>query len=326
MFEVPDLIFVRWSVCMTNSALVSVIIPCYNQAAYLAESIESVNSQSYRPLEIIVVDDGSTDDTSRVATEYRDVKLISQGNSGLSAARNAGIKASQGEYLVFLDADDRLLPDALEIGTDRLRAHPDSAFAYGRYSLITEDGKRIPWAPRACVQGEPYLRLLSRNYIGMHATVMYRRTIFDDVGCFDTSLGACEDYEMFLRITRNHPIYSHGETIAEYRQHASNMSLNFDLMLKHAVSVLRSQRKYVSGNGVAVEAYRAGLRNWRESYGKKLFAAMRWRINAREWRRAISGGFTLLRYDPARLAQVANNALRTLKTQAPRLFSIKLSR
>jgi glycosyltransferase involved in cell wall biosynthesis len=316
---------------MTSSALVSVIIPCYNQAGYLAEAIESVFAQSYRRLEIIVVDDGSTDDTSRVATKYPDVTLISQRNSGLSAARNAGIHASRGEYLVFLDADDRLLPVALETGTDRLNAHPDSVFAYGRYSLITEDGKRIPWSPSASAQGEPYLRppylrLLSRNYIGMHAAVMYRRTIFDEVGCFDTSLAACEDYEMFLRITRNHAIYCHGETIAEYRQHEANMSLKFDLMLKHAVSVLRSQRKYVHGNSLALEAYRAGLQNWRDSYGKKLFSAMRWRVNAREWRQAISGGLTLLRYDPARVAYSAHNALRKLKAQAPRLFSIRLSR
>ena len=311
---------------MTNSALVSVIIPCYNQAGYLAEAIESATSQSYRRLEIIVVDDGSTDDTSRVTAHYSDVRLISQRNSGLSAARNAGINASRGEYLVFLDADDRLLPEALEIGTDRLNAHPDSAFSYGRYSLITEDGKTIPWSPRACLQGEPYLRLLSRNYIGMHATVMYRRTIFDEIGYFDTSLAACEDYEMFLRITRNHAIYCHGETIAEYRQHDANMSLNFDLMLKQAISVLRSQWKYVRGNRFAMEAYRAGLQNWRDSYGKKLFAAVRWRVNAREWRRAMSGGLTLLRYDPVRVAHSADHASRTLKAQAPRLFSIKLSR
>src|SRR5919107_192619 len=104
--------------------LVSVVIPCYNQAHFLSEAIESVLAQTYPYFEIIVVDDGSTDNTSEVAGRYSGVRCIRQDNQGLSGARNSGLRHSKGEYLVFLDADDRLLPQALEVGLECLRAYP----------------------------------------------------------------------------------------------------------------------------------------------------------------------------------------------------------
>src|SRR5918995_6791294 len=116
----------------TGAALVTVVIPCYNQAHFLGEAIESVLSQSYKRFEIVVVDDGSTDDTSEVATRYPRVRCIRQENRGLAGARNTGIRHCQGEYVVFLDADDRLLPEALEAGVREPGAHPEGAFVSGR--------------------------------------------------------------------------------------------------------------------------------------------------------------------------------------------------
>src|SRR5215212_9338337 len=123
--------------------LVSVIIPCYNQAHFLGEAIESVLSQSYKNFEIIVVDDGSSDNTSEVASSYEEVRLVRQENRGLSAARNAGITHSEGEYLVFLDADDRLLPKALEAGLECFEAHPECALVAGHSKFIRADGSFI---------------------------------------------------------------------------------------------------------------------------------------------------------------------------------------
>jgi glycosyltransferase involved in cell wall biosynthesis len=311
---------------MIGSPKVSVIITCYNHASFLDEAIQSVLEQSFQQHEIIVIDDGSTDQSSEIAARYSEVRLIRQKNQGLSAARNAGITASRGEYVVFLDADDRLLSHALETGADRLDAHEECAFAYGRYRLITADSKPIPWAPRHSIQGEPYLRLLVSNYIGMHAVVMYRRTIFEEVGGFNRSLAACEDYEMYLRITRNHPIYCHNLIIADYRQHNANMSLNTDLMLKTSISVLNSQRKYARGNKRAKAAYRAGITNWQEYYGKKLLKAMRVRVSDREWKSTIKGAVVLLRYYPGGVAHKTVDLLTRLTARAPRLFSIKAFR
>src|ERR687890_856397 len=98
------------------AGLVSVVIPCYNQAHFLGEAIESVLAQSYPRFEIIVVDDGSTDDTSKVAARHPGGRYVYQNNQGVSAARNSGLARSEGEYVVFLDADDRLLPEALVAG------------------------------------------------------------------------------------------------------------------------------------------------------------------------------------------------------------------
>src|ERR1044071_7280152 len=107
-----------------NPHFVSVIIPCYNHAHFLRDAIESVLNQTYSHYEILVVDDGSTDDSATVAESYSKVRCVRQANQGLSAARNRGIRESQSEYLVFLDADDRLLPRALEIGVRELARRP----------------------------------------------------------------------------------------------------------------------------------------------------------------------------------------------------------
>src|ERR687885_795015 len=114
-------------------SVVSVVIPCYNQAHFLGEAIESVLAQSYPHFEIVVVDDGSTDNTSEVAARYPGVRCIRQNNQGVAAARNTGIRESNGSYLVFLDADDRLLPEALEVGLEQLKVHPECAFVSGQH-------------------------------------------------------------------------------------------------------------------------------------------------------------------------------------------------
>jgi glycosyltransferase involved in cell wall biosynthesis len=179
---------------MSPSMLVSIIIPCYNQAHFLGEAIESALAQTYPRFEIIVVDDGSTDNTNEVAASYPGVHCVQQRNQGLSAARNTGLHNSTGEYIVFLDADDRILPNALHSGLDCLKAYPESAFGYGRFRLLMANGtvrliKPYPFTGRDC-----YSTLLQINQIGMHATVMYRRAVFDAVCGFNRSLRACEDY------------------------------------------------------------------------------------------------------------------------------------
>ena len=123
-----------------GGALVSVIIPCYNQARFLSEAIESVLAQSHRHFEIVVVDDGSSDRPEDVVASYSGVRCIRQANQGPSAARNVGIRASRGDYLVFLDADDRLLPEALTVGLEELNANAECTFVYGHCTFISSTG------------------------------------------------------------------------------------------------------------------------------------------------------------------------------------------
>src|SRR3954470_15335442 len=120
--------------------LVSVVIPCYKQAHFLAEAIESALNQTYSSVEIIVVNDGSPDDTNRVVQRYPNVRLIEQRNQGLSASRNAGIRESRGNFLIFLDADDKLRPNAIKAGLHWLNCYPECAFVSGGYVLTTSEG------------------------------------------------------------------------------------------------------------------------------------------------------------------------------------------
>lgn len=188
--------------------LVSVVIPCYNQSHFLGEAIESLHKQSYKNYEIIVVNDGSTDDTAIVAGKFCDVKLIEQKNMGLAAARNTGLKESKGEFVVFLDSDDRLLPNALETGVNALRKYPDCAFVSGFCRRIASDGSvlRFIKQPRIENGADHYQVLLQNNYIWTPANVMFRRSIFEKLSEFDTSINPTADYDLYLRVARQFPV------------------------------------------------------------------------------------------------------------------------
>src|SRR5437660_735131 len=124
--------------------LVSVVIPCHNQAHFLVEAIESVLAQTYADFEVVVVDDGSTDNTAAVVKQFPGVGYVHQQNAGAPAARNAGLRNTTGAYLVFLDADDRLLPDALQAGLDCFHAHSECGFVFGSWRPIISDGSVLP--------------------------------------------------------------------------------------------------------------------------------------------------------------------------------------
>lgn len=277
---------------------VSVVIPCYNQAHYLGEAIESVLSQSYRHFEVVVVDDGSPDNTSEVAARYPEVHCVRQENRGLSGARNSGLHHSRGEYLVFLDADDRLLPEALEIGIRELEADPDRAFVSGHCRLISSDGSYHSTPSGSRIEGDCYRELLLRNYVWTPGLAMFRRTIVESVGHFDTSINPVADWDLYFRIAREFPVHHHGEVVAEYRQHGTNMTRDPALMLRTTVALLRAQRKHIEGNEQYEKAYRRGLRTGKEFYGDPLADEVRTYIKMRRWGRVLRGVLALVRYYP----------------------------
>ncbi|MCS4436601.1 glycosyltransferase [Aquiflexum gelatinilyticum] len=250
-----------------DSLLVSVVIPCFNHGKFLAESINSVLDQTYSPIEIIVVNDGSTDNTKEVAGAFPMVKYVYQENQGLSAARNAGIKNSEGEFLVFLDADDLLLKDAIDFNQRLLLDDISLAFVSGGYNLETADYEIIP-KQRIIDTNNAYLLLLERNYIEMHGTVMYRRWVFEEF-LFDTSLKACEDYDLYLKIARNHPVAHHSKILTVYRMHGNNMSGNPKLMLDSVLEVLRRQKKVLKSKEEA-ESLKRGIEFFEKYYVNKL--------------------------------------------------------
>jgi len=278
--------------------VVSVIVPCYNQARFVTDAVESVAAQMYRDVEIIVVNDGSTDHTSDVVARYQAVRVIEQDNRGLAAARNAGLYASRGDYLVFLDADDRLMPDALGSEIGCLNANPECAFVYGHVRFIDTDGSLLPTRPQSCVDADHYVTLLSRNYIWTPGAVMYRRAILDSVGGFDPLVSPAADLDLNIRIARTRPIRCLNKVVLEYRTHGANMSKDSTAMFRSSMTVLHAQRQHVRGNKRYERALKAGIRCVQEEYGNRLGLEVEAYIENREWRRAALSAFPLLRYYP----------------------------
>jgi glycosyltransferase involved in cell wall biosynthesis/SAM-dependent methyltransferase len=247
-----------------GSPLVSVIIPCYNYGHFLAEAIESVRQQDYPAKEIVVVDDGSTDDTRTVAARYPEVIYVYQPNQGLSAARNTGIQQSHGTYLVFLDADDWLFPGGLATNVRYLQQHPHAAFVAGAHTLYYTTGE-VPLPKLTIFADVPYNTFLYRgNFVAMIAAVMFARWVFDKI-TFDISLANCEDYDLYLQITRHYPIVQHSHQIAAYRLHSAAMSAASGAMLSGALKVLNRQKQYLR-NPDEIEAYYRGIHFWNTYY------------------------------------------------------------
>src|SRR6202453_460289 len=212
-------------------SLVAVVIPCYNSARYLAETIESVRLQTYPRIEIIVVDDGSTDETARIARSCG-VRYIYQTNRGISAARNTGILHGQGKYVLFLDHDDRLLPRAVEIGVRLLEEHPECALAVGEHRYIGADGKAIGYSNKHAARRDHYLMLLEHNFIETPCSALHRRSGIALTGGFDESLKGAEDLEFYLRTARQSTWVAHEAPVSEYRLHDSNASRNTERVLR----------------------------------------------------------------------------------------------
>ena len=278
--------------------VVSVVIPCFNHARFLADALASVRAQTWPQVEVIVVDDGSTDDPASVARAYPDVRLMRQRNRGLSAARNAGWQASRGEITIFLDADDVLHPGAAAAAVAQFAAHPEAMMTFGRLELMDAAGRTIP-ASLPIVTERFYEELLRRNYIRTPAMAALRRRVMELVGGFDPSCSPSADYDLYLRVARRYPVVAHGALVARYRQHTNNMSRNPRLMLPATLRVLARQRRFVARDGALGAAHAFGLRRCREFYGEQLIETFRTALHSRRPADALTCAAMLVRLYPA---------------------------
>ena len=248
---------------------VAVVITTYNHAAFLDDAICSIIRQSVPADEIIVVDDGSTDNPHTIVSGYSHVRLIRQRNQGLSAARNTGLRAAVGHKIIFLDADDRLCLGAIEAGLECFVRHSEAGFVYGGFHYVDAGGDVTSEPICRDIGPDPHFTFLRGNQIGMHGTVMYDRRRLLDAGGFDVTLRRCEDYDIYLRMSRNHPVANHRQIVAEYRRHGTNMSSNSLEMLRWVQRVLaryRPREKF----GPAAVAWRQGQANWRRYYFEEI--------------------------------------------------------
>jgi glycosyltransferase involved in cell wall biosynthesis len=297
---------------------VSVIIPCYNQAQFLSDSIESVLRQTHPRYEIIVVDDGSRDHPESIAARYPAVRFIRQNRQGAAAARNTGWRESRGDLLVFLDGDDRLLPNGLSAGYDCFRAHPDCGFVFGHGYLIGPTGEELRPNPLPVVhEAGGYEQLLERNPIAFPGVVMFRRAAFESVDGFKGVVGGCpidnaSDYDLYLRVAERFPIHAHPEMVAEWRQHGTNTSRNSLMMLRTTLAVLNGQRGPITRDSRYRAAKKRGVRRLRVFFGERLIQELRLEVRSGQisWPRFGVSLLALLRHYPT---GVAKNALRRLK-------------
>jgi glycosyltransferase involved in cell wall biosynthesis len=252
-----------------TTPLISIVIPCYQQAQFLPDAIEGALAQTHRKIEVIVVDDGSPDSTAEVVARYPEVRCVQQQNRGVAEARNAGFRASSGEYVLFLDADDRLTPNAVETHLRCFAEHPEAGFVVGDIDQISSDGSylRSPrWQELATNQ---YEQLLKVDHVANTVAVMFRRSVVETVGGFDGSYSPTEDYEILLRITRVFPGAQHRSVVAQYRRHDSNTSRKGALMLRQMSRTMQSQLSFVEGDPALKTAHRLGQIFWRDHYGGK---------------------------------------------------------
>ncbi len=212
-------------------SIVSVIIPTYNREEFIRDAIESVLSQGYKDLEIIVVDDGSTDDTKLAVDGYvqrysEKIFYFYQKNAGPASARNLGVRHARGEYIAFLDSDDLWTPDSLEKRVALLKSNPDAGLVYGAYQRFTDgemlghDGSDVFYSNLPA--GNVYQDLLMKCFIFTTAVFM-RKSVFEAAGGFDESLCIGEDYDLWLRVANNCKIFPVNGIVAQYRQHKKNI-------------------------------------------------------------------------------------------------------
>jgi len=175
-----------------ENPLVSVIVPVYNGGRYLRAALESVFAQTYRPIEVIVVDDGSTDDSGTIAQSFPEVRYIHQTNQGVAAARNNGIEAARGEFFAFLDQDDLWTTDKLRVQVDYFLNHPDVGYTLTQQKFFLEPGATVP----AWFRKELFDSVHTGWVLG---TMLVRRTAFEQIGNFATGYSAANDSDWFFR-------------------------------------------------------------------------------------------------------------------------------
>lgn len=226
---------------------ISVIIPSYNCARFLPEAIESVLRQAYRDYEIIVIDDGSEDDTKEVIRRYLNdfpdkIRYIYQDNKGLAVARNTGIKNAKGEFIALLDADDKLFPERLETCLNAIESDKAIGLVHANITRISEDGTVIdtPNRDQRFLSGYIFKHIFLRRAHISCPTILFRKECCERVGLFDENLArlGCEDRELWLRIACQYRMVYIDKVLAYYRVISSSMSRDKEKMMKARLYVI----------------------------------------------------------------------------------------
>ena len=244
---------------------VSALVPAYNADAYLGQALDSALAQRFADFEVVVVDDGSTDDTGEIADRYAAlhpdrIRVIHQPNAGLPAARNAAIEMARGELFALLDSDDVWQPDHLRLAVAAFDANPELGLVHANIERIDAQGHWImTCGPRWQDVRDPYAAIALRLEHVSCPTVVFHRRCVEVVGAFDlqfTGLG-CEDRDLWLRIAERFPIRYLDVVTASYRLHGNNMSANHGKM--HAARLKLLDKLHESPRGAAIVDHVAAM-------------------------------------------------------------------
>ncbi|WP_228021335.1 glycosyltransferase family 2 protein [Vasconcelosia minhoensis] len=219
---------------------VSVVIPAYNAMSYLPQAVNSLLQQTFTDFEVLIVDDGSSDNTAVWASRLHDprFKLISQPNQGAGAARNTGVKNAQGDYVAFLDADDFWAPTKLAKQVQRLDHQPEVGLVHTWITYANPDGSLSDRVMKTAGEGHIWTQVVVYNPLRCGSTPMVRRECFKEVGYFDLSLKYAEDWDMWIRIARKYAFAVIHEPLTYYRLHPFNKSKNYEGQLKSFCQIL----------------------------------------------------------------------------------------
>jgi glycosyltransferase involved in cell wall biosynthesis len=279
----------------SSDPTVSVVIPAYNAERTILETLTSVLSQSAGDLEVIVVDDGSTDGTGTVAasTGDRRVRVLRQPNAGHASARNTGIADARGKYVAVVDADDIWLPHKLERQLSMLRVRPEIHALHS--AAIHVNDSLQPLFVGSCPDGRNELLdiLCFRGLPGFMCTLIVERSVLTEVGGFDSSLIILQDWDLAIRLARRGELFSMSDPLVLYRVHASNQSKDMDLHIEPGERILATffadpslprevlaQRSYVYARFYAMlcgGAFQLGRYSYAASWARRALASD-WRV------------------------------------------------
>ncbi len=240
---------------MSEIAKVSVIIPTHNRAEFLPSAITSVLNQTFQDFEIIIVDDGSKDNTQEVVLNFNDkrIKYIrNEVNKGEAGSRNVGILNSNAGYIAFLDDDDEWLPDKLRLQVDLLENNPSIVgVVYTGYVEVDRSNNKIIWQMVPAKRGNIYKDILVKNYVGVPSTVVLRRACFEKVSLFDENIIYPTDYDMWIRLSDKFCFEYIKESLVRYYVHERSISGNLELRIRGAEKILKKYEQSFSLNSKA---------------------------------------------------------------------------
>jgi glycosyltransferase involved in cell wall biosynthesis len=294
------------AVTSPNSAAVTVIVPCFNAGRYLDACLESIAAQTFGDLEVLIVDDGSTDDSPAIAAAWADrdprmrATALSQ-RGGAAGARNAGLREASGGLIAFLDADDEWLPEKLTLQTEYLAERPETAMLAAPTIVIDADGRPVEMTPPRSRPG--YTVCIEDFLFGTPriatSSVIVRRAVVDDVGSFNERYRIIEDFNLWFRMVRCHRIEITDRPLIRYRVHDSNISRDRMTSLNMKISMWEDE---IIGDPAL-----------QERFGKRLAAQLQQMYFKRGRLRYQRGAWAAARSDWERVCSLGSGNARSLR-------------